>query len=164
MRWTFFFLLSSLSLARILSLLFCSMLIHSISKKNERKRDSLARLPRATHIHTYIYSRRRQGEKEWPDSRSLYVCVCVPAVYIFSVPSGVMRKEQKANLDCSIQLNIVARCVLSEWYLGETVVDVWCASPDEETFLVLFSIKYQTKKEENEECEWRVWTVIGSNY
>ena len=98
----FFFLLSSLSFARILSLLFCSMLIHSISKKNERKRDSLARLPRATHTHTHIYTLVADREKK--NDLILAHCTCVPAVYIFcTFRSDEKRTEGKSWLFYSIK-------------------------------------------------------------
>ena len=88
------------------------MLIHSISKKNERKRDSLARLPRVTHTHIYTLVADREKKNDLILARCTCVCVCLQS--IFSVPSGVMRKEQKANLDCSIQLKLVVRRILLE--------------------------------------------------
>jgi hypothetical protein len=44
--------------SRILSLLFCPILIHSINKKKkkEREKEPMALLPRVTYIYIYIYT------------------------------------------------------------------------------------------------------------
>jgi len=102
MRWTFFF--SSLSLCRILSLLFCPILIHSINrKKKEREKEPMALLLRVTYIYIYLYTLGRDGGGKNDLILVLYTCALSP----FYIPSGMMRKSQKEIHYCSTQVNNV---------------------------------------------------------
>jgi hypothetical protein len=93
---------SPLSLCRILSLLFCPILIHSINRK-KRTRERANGSTTKSYIYIYLYTLGRDGGGKNDLILVLYTCALSP----FYIPSGMMRKSQKEIHYCSIQVNNV---------------------------------------------------------